>query len=267
MLDSFIREPLLHFMVIGIALFGLFSVVSGHRGGADHRIVVSDAAVAAIVQRHQSVWQRAPTPAELQGLIDSHVREEILYREGVALGLDRDDPVVRRRVMQKLELISEESTAQAAPSDADLDTYLTAHAERYALPAVIGFEQVVFDPVRRASRIEADVAAALARLRAGANPADVGDRSLLPTTASAIAGDQLARDFGDEFAAAVIALPVGDWQGPVRSGYGIHLVRVIDKTPGRPATMDDARAAVERDWGNERRIHANEEYYQSLRKD
>ena len=260
-----IREPLLHFVLIGLVLFLSFNVVSRGGHGADRRIVIDEATVAAIVQRYQRVWLRPPTPSELSGLVDSEVREEILYREGMKMGLDRDDPIVRRRVLQKLDVLTEESAAQSAPSDADLEGYLETHAARYAQPPVVGFEQVMFDPVRHAGGVEADLAAALARLRAGADPGTVGDRSLLPASTAAMPTDLIARDYGEDFANAVLALPAGGWQGPVRSGYGLHLVRVLRNTPGRPATLAEVRAAVERDWENDRRIQANDAYYRRLR--
>jgi hypothetical protein len=264
-LRKLLREPLLHFLILGLALFLLFNVVSGGRGGADRRIVVNDATVAAIVQRHQSVWRRPPTPVELRGLIDAQVREEILFREGVAMGLDRDDPVIRRRVQQKLEVLTEESAGRPAPTEAELDEYLRRHGERYARPTVVGFDQVMFDPVRHGTGLDAVLTAALARLRAGAEPDTIGDRSLLPATAAAVAVDRLAREFGEEFARSVGALPVGDWSGPVASGYGVHLVRVTSRTPGRPATLDEARAAVERDWESDRRAQAKADYFEKLR--
>jgi hypothetical protein len=265
---KWVREPLLHFLFLGLMLFGLFKVVSGGRGarsGGDHRIVVSAAMVDSIVQRHQSAWHRTPTPEELKGLIDTHVREEILYREGVAMGLERDDAVVRRRVLQKLDVITGEPAAQSAPTDAELGAYLEREAARYAHPPLIGFEQVLFDPVRHGARLEADLNAALSRLDAGAKPGALGDSSLLPATAADVSTDLLARDYGDDFARAVLALPVGGWQGPVRSGFGDHLVRVTSKTPGRPATLAEVRAAVERDWENERRLKAMEDHYRTLR--
>ena len=180
MFRKLIREPLAHFLFLGLLLFLLFNRVSGGRGGAEHRIVVNDATVATIVQRYQSVWQRPPTPAELRGLVDTHVREEILYREGVAMGLDRDDSVIRRRVLQKLDVLSEESAGEAAPGDADLETWLQKNAARYAQPAVLDFEQVMFDPVRHRDSLQSDVATALVHLRAGADPGTIGDASLLP---------------------------------------------------------------------------------------
>ena len=214
MLRKLLREPLLHFLLLGLLLFLLFNLISGRQGGADRRIVINDAEVGSLVQTFQGTWQRPPTMQELRGLIDSRIREEVLYREGAALGLDRDDAVIRRRVLQKLDVISEESQSQEAPSDAVLGAWLQQHEARYAQPAVLNFEQVLFDPVRHGTKLKADVDAALARLRAGADPAKVGDQSLLPTRASASPADMVARDFGEQFASALIAAPLGVSAGP-----------------------------------------------------
>jgi hypothetical protein len=262
-----VREPLLHFLLLGALLFVLYNAVSGWRGGADRRIVITDATVAGLVQTFAGTWQRPPTAAELKALIDARIREEVLYREGVAMGLDRDDSVVRRRVLQKLDIISEESADVQPPSDAELSAWLTQHAARYAQPPVLDFEQVLFDPARHGAHLDADVAAALAQLRAGADPAKFGDHGLLPVETAASPLDVIARDFGDEFAQAVLALPVGQWQGPVRSGFGAHLVRVGKRVPGRPATLAEVRASVERDYESDRRERAREDYYQRLRRD
>lgn len=258
------REPLLHFLALGFGLFLLFNIVSGAKGGADRRVVVNDATVANIVRQHERALKRPLMPTELQGLIDSHVREEILFREGVAMGLDRDDLVIRRRVQQKMVVISEESAVRSAPTDAELQAYLSKHAERYRRPAVIGFDQVMLDPRRHGSALKADVAATLARLTAGAKPDTMGDSSLLPTTTPAIPTDLLARDYGDGFATSLATLPVGMWTGPVASGYGVHLVRITSWTPGHLATLDEVRPAVERDYESDRRLSASEDYYRKV---
>lgn len=112
---------MLHFLLIGLLLFWLFNVVAGARGGADRRIVVNDAIVAPLIERYQSLWQRPPTDQELRGLLDTYIREEVLYRTGLGLGLDQDDPVVRRRVLQKLDVLSEEHDNKSVPDDAELE--------------------------------------------------------------------------------------------------------------------------------------------------
>ena len=132
------------------------------------------------------------------------------------------------------------------------------------MPPVFSFEQVLFDPVGRGATLQADITAALAKLNAGADPATLGDSTMLPVRAVAMPLDRVAREYGDEFATALQTLPIRAWQAPVRSGFGIHIVRIDSKTDGRVATLEDVRAAVERDWENERRISARDAYYQDL---
>ena len=265
MLRRMLYEPLVHFLVLGCVLFALYGVVAP---GADteRKIVVDDATVAMLAQRYASVWLRQPSSAELQGLVDTYVREEILYREGVAMGLDRDDPVIQRRVLQKLDVLSEESSAVNAATDVELEDYLQAHAERYAIPSTYSFEQVLFDPVRHGPALEEEFNAALAALNAGADPAKLGDSSLLPLQYDSVPLDRIARDYGEAFAVGIEGLSPGRWQGPVRSGFGVHAVRVNSKTAAQSATLADVRAAVERDWENDRRVQAREAYYQGVLK-
>jgi len=255
-----------HFLVLGTALFLLYNALSGAKGGSERRIVVNDATVAAIVRQHQVTWKRPPTPAELKGLVEAHVRDEVLYREGLAMGLDRDDAVIRRRVQQKLGVVAEESMARAAPTDAELQDHLDKHAGRYVRPAVVGFEQVMFDPLKRRATLRADIDNALARLRDGASPDAMGDSSLLPASTDTIAADLLAREYGDGFSAALMALPIGTWSGPVASGYGTHLVRVNHRTLARAASLVEVSAAVAGDWEGDRRAQASDAFYRNALK-
>lgn len=260
-----LREPLLHFLLAGLGIFLIYGLIAPRRGDEASHIVVSSATIATLAGRFQGTWQRAPTTAELDGLIDAYVNEEVLFRHGLALGLDRDDQVVRRRVLQKLAVIGEESSAMATPTDAELGAYLAAHAGQYATAALVAFDQVVFDPQRHREHLEADVESARARLLAGARPEDIGDPTMLAHRNRAQGIDVTARDYGEEFATAIAALPVGSWAGPVHSGYGVHLVRVTSVTPGRPAALAEVRAAVTRDWESDRRVSAFAQYTKNLR--
>lgn len=267
MARQLIREPLLHFLLIGLLLFLLFDVVSGARGGEERRIVIDDATVAGLTRMFEATWQRAPTATEIRNLVDSRIREEILYREGIGLGLDRDDPVIRRRVVQKLDVLAEESGADADPGDADLEAYLHRNVARYARQAVLDFEQVLFAPARRGEHLDADVEAARAQLRAGTDPANIGDTTLLPAAVTSLPADLAARDFGDSFAASIVTLPTGEWQGPVTSSFGVHLVRVTRMVPVHVPPLSEVRAAVERDWEHERRTRARDTYYEARRQE
>ncbi len=259
------REPLVHFLLLGLLLFLLYAVLGG--SGGDRSIRIDDKVVAGLVAQFEATWQRPPTDRELNALVESHIREEIFYREGVALGLDRDDPTIKRRVGQKFEVLAEESEAAAAPTDAELDVWLTDHADRYADPALITFEQIVVDPAQQGGSTEAALQSARKALAAGAEPAEISASRMLPPRFDLFPLDLVARDLGADFARALPKLRPGQWEGPVRSGYGTHLVRVEKMIAGRVPPLDEVRKAVARDFEADRRSKAADAYYRRLRAD
>jgi hypothetical protein len=257
------REPLLHFMLLGALLFWIYGALNRGALVAPDEILVDRARLESIAAQFQRTWLRPPTAEELQGLIDSWVREEVLYREGIAQGLDRDDPVVRRRVAQKLTAMADVQTSAEA-SEAELQAWLDAHLDSYRIEPRYTLQQVYFDPERHGARLEAEVAAALAALAQGSAAAP-GDATLLPALLDAAPISEIARVFGQDFATAVAALPVGGWQGPVSSGYGVHLVEIRFREPGRAPALAEVRDAVERDLLRARADQSAEAFYQSLR--
>ena len=261
---KFFAEPLLHFFILALAFFLLYQNISPDLG-TERRIIVTNDNIQLLAQRFRATWQRLPTPEELSALTENYIKEEILYRQGVSMGLDRNDQVIKRRVLQKLEVLSEETSTPSPPTETELNTYLNAHAERYAFQPEFTLQQVLFDPLRH-PKLETDLKLALKKLNAGADVTTLGDSTLLPTKLDAVGLDRLARDFGEAFATAINTLQVGSWQGPVRSSFGMHLVRIDKKVAGRPASLAEVRDAVERDWENERRTKARDDYYQNLRK-
>lgn len=250
-----LREPLLHFLLLGLALFAYYGRVAPEDDGGK-RIVVSQAQVDLLAAQFQGTWSRPPTPEELGGLVESYVRDEILYREGAALGLDRDDAVIKRRVRQKLDVMFEESVAQQPATDSDLQAYLDANPAVFRKPAVVSFDQIYFGSDAVTTRRIEQARAALAR---GADPGTLGQATLLPSRQDAIPLDLIARDFGEKFAEQLAKAPVGEWSGPVASGFGTHLVRVSAIEPAQLPALGDVRAVVAREWENERRkqAHAN----------
>jgi parvulin-like peptidyl-prolyl isomerase len=261
---SVVKEPILHFLLIGIALFVVYGrVAAPDRAGT--RIVISQPMQDDMAREFAARWSRPPGEQEMTRLVDARIRDEIAYREGLALGLDRDDPVVKRRIRQKLEIVDEERIARDAPSDADLTAYLTRNAERFMRPATITFDQVYFDGSGKAADVERAVAAARAALMRGANQATLGQRTMLPGHVEGMALDLVARDFGEGFAARIVNLPVGEWAGPVASGFGAHLVRVTERTPASLPPLEAIRMQVAREWENERRTISLDENYRKLR--
>jgi PPIC-type PPIASE domain len=257
-------EPMLHFLLIGIALFGAYRWMSPGDSGAG-RIVITHGVVDDLVTQHVAARGREPSATELNHLIESYVRDEILYREGVRLGLERDDVVVKRRVRQKIEMIAEEDASTRAPTDADLSAYLRANPTRFVQPAILTFEQVFLGQSTADPGVVHAVAVAHQALRNGTDPEELGVPTLLPHRMTQIAADLVARDFGASFAAALEKVPVGEWVGPIDSSFGAHYVRVSDRTPAEAPQLADVRDHVVREWENERRQRARNDAYTKMR--
>jgi hypothetical protein len=258
-----LAEPMLHFLVIGIALFAAYQWMAPVDSGG-RRVVITQGVVDDLVTQHVAARGREPSSTELNHLIDSYVREEILYREGAKLGLDRDDIVVKRRVRQKIEMIAEEDASTRAPTDADLSAYLVANQARFVQPAILTFEQVFIGESTSGPGAVHAVAVTRA-LRKGADPEELGKPTLLPHRMTRTPADLVARDFGASFAAALEKAPVGEWVGPIDSSFGAHYVRVSDRTPAVAPQLAAVRDHVVREWENERRQRARNDAYTKMR--
>lgn len=260
-----LREPLLHFLLIGAALFVLYGALNRGRSDAPRDIVISEARVAAIAENFATVWMRPPTAMELKGLIDDYVAEEVYYREAIAMGLDQDDTVIRRRLRQKMEFISDGIADSAEPTDAQLQGYLEQNPGKFAQPAELTFRQVYLSAERRGDRARADAEKLLAELQAGADPAEAGDATLLPATMEAASPQSIANAFGQEFARQVDEAPVGQWAGPIESSFGLHLVRVDERSAGAAPTLAEIRPIVLREWQADARRRQNTTFLATLR--
>lgn len=261
-MQNLLRQPLLHFFALGGVLFVLFRLVGGDGSGDPAEIVVDANRVAALAMRFERTWQRPPTQEELQGVIDSWIREEVLYREGLAMGLDRDDPVVRGRVAQKTEFMFDSGVRP--PADADLRAWFAAHPERYRQPPRYAFEQAFFDPGKHGPGLQAQLRDAVSQPGTD-DPALSGDPTLLPARLELSSTPDIERVFGPEFAASLAAQPVGRWAGPVASSYGLHLVRIDRREPAQLPTLDEVRDAVARDLMQARTAQAKDDFYRALR--
>jgi len=265
---SLLREPLVHFLALGALLFALHAWLKPTAPpAATTEIVVDEARIRSLAQNFRRTWQRGPTPEELQGLIESHVREEVMVREALALGLDRDDAIVRRRLQQKMDFLIEEAALAAPASDAELQAFLQANADKFHSEPQFSFEQVYLDPARRGQRLADDAAKLRASLQDGrASPAQAGDPlQLLQTRYLQLPQAEIARLFGEDFARALPALAIGQWAGPVSSGYGAHLVRVEAFSPAAVPPLAEVRAQVEREWAHARRQASARRAYEALR--
>lgn len=261
-LMRFLKEPLAHFLLIGVAIFAWFYWISppSEEQAPQQAIVVDDNDVSMLASRFSASWNRAPSPEELQRLVDGLVREEILVREARNLGLDRGDPVIRARLAQKMEFLTRSIAAAVVPEDAELAAYLQDNPNRFRTPPKFAFEQIFLGEAPGS----ADVEAAQSALAAGNDPMQVGLPTLLPKTVPLSSARAIDSTFGRGFSEILATLPSGAWAGPVLSGYGQHLARITAVEPGVLPPLDDVRDAVLQDWRRQTAADLAEAQYQSL---
>jgi parvulin-like peptidyl-prolyl cis-trans isomerase-like protein len=267
---ALLKEPLLHFLLIGAAVFGVYAWL--HRdardSGALHRVRIDEGDVKWLAEAWTRQWQREPTRDELRGLVTEYLREEVLAREARALGLDDNDTIVRRRLAQKLEFLVQDTARVAEPSDDDLRRFYVANPDRFMTAARVSFAQVYFSREQRRDAA-ADATTALAALPANASPeraAAMGDRLFIDAEFRDVDEQTVAAQFGHSFTRAVFALVPGEWHGPVESGYGLHLVRVSAQQPPRLREFAEARAQVLERWREQQERHSEEQYFATLLK-
>jgi len=263
------REPLVHFLVLGAALFLLFSWVGGANEGGSSEVLVSAGQIELIAESFARTWQRPPTAQELTGLIDEHIREEIYYREALAMDLDRDDTIIRRRLRQKMEFFTDDLQAAVDPTEEDLRAYLEANQEKFRVSARVSFDHIYLSSDRRGEQTRSDAEGLLARLQRQEPGLDVdglGDPLPLPRRYPDAPLDKVGSRFGGVFAESLVGLPVGTWAGPVESGFGLHLVLISDLERGKIPPFEEIPELVEREWRADERTAAKEDFYQTLRR-
>ncbi len=261
-----LREPLVHFLALGSLLFVIFQWSGGGTGVGSRRIVITPGQIDSIAASFMRTWMRPATEQELKAQLDDFAREEIAAREAIAMGLDRDDTVIRRRLRQKFEFLVEDAIDLAPPTDAQLQAWLDAHADAFRVEPVVTFRQITFNSDRRGANPELEARATLARISAdGASAAtdSLGDTRMLPRE---VQGDrhEIARLFGESFADEVLKIDPGRWAGPLRSGYGMHLVFVRERQEGRRLSLAEARPQVEREFTLDRRRRQLDAIYTKL---
>ncbi len=262
---NLVAEPMVHFLLTGIALFAVHrAMISGDSIGT--RIIITQGIVDDLVTQHTAARGRPPSAAELRRLIDGYVREEIVYREGVALGLDRDDIVVKRRIRQKLEVMVEEEAGTAPPTDAELAAYLAANSERFRKPSLMTFQQAFLGPVTARQAVQRVSATTNGGVSRGFNPVGLGRPTLLPPGMTRTESDLIAQTFGAAFVSALEQAPLGKWTGPIESEYGAHYVRLSERTPSVMPQLSEVRSHVVREWENDRRRRARDDNYARMRR-
>ena len=264
-LARLLREPFVHFLLIGAAVFALYAFVSGgDEDGMRDRIVVTEGRVQQLAQVFAKTWQRPPTPQELRGLIDAYIKEEVYYREAVRLGLDRDDTLIRRRMQQKMEFLSEPGDDVLAADDAALRAFLDDSKSSFRVEPKVAFEQVFINPSSGDGAAKRRAVEALEALKSGGAREELGDPTLLPASTPLSSLSAIERDFGGAFAKGLAALPVNEWTGPVDSPFGLHLVRVGERVDGYDPELAEVREQVLRNWRTLQREEHQKQVYEKL---
>jgi hypothetical protein len=271
MLKRWLREPLLHFLLMGVVLFAAYAYMQRGRGGVESskQIALSLDDLRTMDLYFESQWHRQPTPAEFQAMVEDKVREEVLYREALAMGLDKDDTIVKRRMAQKMQFLAEDVAAAHEPSTAELKAWFEKNSNKFALPSRYSFRHLYFSPDKRGKNAQDDAARALAKI--GGQPEDsklavsLADPFMFQDYYGDRAPDALAKEFGPQFAVALEKLKPGSWQGPIESGYGWHLVYVDTVIPGRIPAFEEMEPDVKTAWLGEQKATAWQKAYAEMR--
>jgi peptidyl-prolyl cis-trans isomerase C len=269
-LGRWLREPLLHVLLVGLAMFavyGAFNPEAGRRQDAN-RIVITADDLAQIQLNWMAQWRRPPTPDEMRSLLDGKIREEILAREAMALGLDKDDTIVKRRMAQKMEFLMEDVSALREPPDDELRVWFERNPQRFALPGLVSFRHLYFSPDLRGERVHDAAANALQKLAGKPEEPpelqNLSDPFMFQDFYAERSPDQIAGIFGTDFARALLTLEQGKWQGPIESGLGWHLIWVESITPGRVPAFEEVEATVKSEWIDQQRAESKRKMLDSM---
>jgi peptidyl-prolyl cis-trans isomerase C len=265
--DALVREPLLHFVLFGVAIFGLSHYF--HERARFSRITVTQDEIRGLADNYRLQYGALPTPQELQPLVDNFIKEEILYRQAKKLGLDVNDEIIRRRLVQKYEFLQQDLTTPVEPTESQLREYYRWHPDRYLRPETITFTHVYFSPDGRGDRGARDAAQALAsnlNRRGATRAADQGDRFPGAADFAAASRAELGRVFGREgLIEAIFRVEPNHWSTPLRSGFGWHAVYVTSRQPAKEAPFDEVRDSVRLDYLNAERDRRNSQAFGKLR--
>jgi len=268
---SWLREPLLHFLLIGAVLFAAYGYFAPAQDtqASSTQITLTPQDVMAMGAFFQSQWQRLPTPDEFARMVENKVQEEVLYREAVAMGLDKDDTIVKRRMAQKLQFLAEDVAEAYEPTSEELEAWYAKNADKFAMPGRVNFRQIYFSPDTRGAQARADAEVALKTLTD--QPVDtalaekLGDPFMLQDYYADRSPEQIAKEFGPVFAQGVFSAGVGAWAGPIESGFGWHLVFVDSFVPGRQPDFAEIEGDVKTAWLSEQKELAWRKAYDAMR--
>jgi hypothetical protein len=256
-----LKEPIVLFFLFGGLIFLLYTAATSLAVQKEKQIVVSIEQVEMLQASFAKTWQRPPDQKELDGLIQSYIQDEVFYREAVAMGLDKSDRAVKRRLRQTMELILDDYTT-VYPTEAQLQAYLSANTGKFTVDPRISFRHQYFGMEEKEKAISQ-----LSSLRGGkvGNDVPMAGLNLLPDHFEDETHQKVSGTFGNEFANSLFEVEVGSWRGPIKSAYGWHLVLVSELAPGIVPPLNDIWDIVEREWSLERKTKLKDEQYARMK--
>jgi len=259
------KEPLLHFLIVGALIFILFSSVNKQENNVSgNKIVVTTADIERLSESWARKWNRPPTGNELKGLIESSIKEEVYYREALALGLDKNDTILRRRLMQKMEFLTNDLAELNQPDETELNQYFLDNQDKYKQPAQVSFTHIYFSLDKRGVKAVEYAQNILSGLEASREP-ERGDSFMLEYDFVLETPFEVERLFGKNFAKQLLKSSINTWQGPIESGYGLHLVRISEKIDSRLPELAFVLDKVRTDLMFEKRQKMNKEIYKRFK--
>jgi parvulin-like peptidyl-prolyl cis-trans isomerase-like protein len=265
-MKKLLREPFLHFLLLAAVVFLIYKWRSKEEPTGPKEILVTQGTIENLTATYARVWNRVPTQEDVNRLIQEYVREEVCTRQAIAIGLDRDDTIIRRRLRQKMEFLFQNAVAQPEPSDAELLSYLKSHPESFRAEPMVMFTHVYLNPDRHSHNLAHEESRMRIQLEhaTDAQVSELGDPFMLPHHFENATAREISDLFGKEFEAQISPLPIGQWIGPIQSGYGLHFVRIAAKTDGRNPSLKEVREDVRREWLNAKQNEAKKKFYDEL---
>ncbi len=268
MLYKWLHEPLIHFLLIGGLLFLLYGIKNDEVSNNGNLITISSAKINHLATLWEQKMGRPPSTDELDGLIQHQIKEDVLYREALAMGLDKGDTVIRRRLAQKLEFITVDIVAQKTPTDAELESYLSQHQQQFQQPSHLDFIQIYLNADKRGGQAQKDAQQLLLDLNTADTHLDllnIGDPFMFEQRYQDVTEQEISQLFGQGFARDLFKQSQGQWQGPISSGYGLHLVLVERKTSSSQPKLSDVYDKVLKAWKDDQRQRMNQSFLQTLK--
>lgn len=267
-LFKLLREPLLHFLFLGAGIFFFYAQFYASQENSEQKIIITKAKIETLANAFIKAKGRAPTADEMQKQLEYSIREQVLYREAIAMGLDKEDTIIQRRLAQKVKYLFNDLSIIDKASDKQLETFIQEHPSKFIKPAMISFSQIYFDPKEHNDSLNKNAQSLVEKLRKGTikNSISLGDRSLLPYEFNNERKSDIISMFGNAFMTQAFSASNHKWEGPFSSAYGLHLIYIHKKTEAQLPKLAKIRAKVQREWISMKQYEANEIFYQSMYK-